>query len=152
MNFLNIGPMELILVLVVALIVFGPKRLPEIGAQVGRGIREFRRAQQQLAQELTRELSAEEANQIKGRPVASRAPAHDGPRGIDRVRPNGLSPDDINHIDAQQPASLLSGTGHSTPTTGERWVSSQMSWEGDAEGAAASDSHSGVAREGHGAS
>lgn len=36
------GPLELIIVLVIALIVFGPKRLPEMGRSVGRGIREFR--------------------------------------------------------------------------------------------------------------
>jgi sec-independent protein translocase protein TatA len=38
----NIGPMELIIVLVIALIVFGPKRLPDLGRSVGRGMREFR--------------------------------------------------------------------------------------------------------------
>jgi sec-independent protein translocase protein TatA len=38
----NIGPLELAIVLVVALIVFGPKRLPELGRSMGRGMREFR--------------------------------------------------------------------------------------------------------------
>jgi sec-independent protein translocase protein TatA len=38
----NIGPMEVLVVLVIALVVFGPKRLPELGRSVGRGIREFR--------------------------------------------------------------------------------------------------------------
>ena len=38
----NIGPMEIINVLVIALVVFGPKRLPELGKSVGKGIREFR--------------------------------------------------------------------------------------------------------------
>jgi sec-independent protein translocase protein TatA len=38
----NIGPMEVIVVHVIALIVFGPKRLPELGKSMGRGIREFR--------------------------------------------------------------------------------------------------------------
>jgi sec-independent protein translocase protein TatA len=38
----NIGPLEVIVVLVIALIVFGPKRLPELGTSLGRGIREFR--------------------------------------------------------------------------------------------------------------
>ena len=41
---LNIGPGELILILVIALIVFGPGKLPEIGQAVGKGIREFRKA------------------------------------------------------------------------------------------------------------
>jgi sec-independent protein translocase protein TatA len=38
----NIGPMELIIVLVIALIVLGPKRLPEAGRSLGRGMREFK--------------------------------------------------------------------------------------------------------------
>lgn len=38
----NIGPMEIGIVLVIALVVFGPKRLPELGKSLGKGIREFR--------------------------------------------------------------------------------------------------------------
>lgn len=38
----NVGPMELAIVLVVALIVLGPKRLPEVGRSLGNGIREFK--------------------------------------------------------------------------------------------------------------
>jgi sec-independent protein translocase protein TatA len=38
----NIGPLEIIIVLIIALVVFGPKRLPELGSSLGRGIREFR--------------------------------------------------------------------------------------------------------------
>ena len=38
----NIGPLELVIVLVIALIIFGPKKLPQLGSSLGRGIREFR--------------------------------------------------------------------------------------------------------------
>jgi sec-independent protein translocase protein TatA len=38
----NIGPMELIIVAVIALIVLGPKRLPDAGRSLGRGLREFK--------------------------------------------------------------------------------------------------------------
>jgi sec-independent protein translocase protein TatA len=38
----NVGPWEIILVLIVALLVFGPKRLPEMGKSVGRSMREFK--------------------------------------------------------------------------------------------------------------
>jgi sec-independent protein translocase protein TatA len=38
----NVGPMEIILVLIVALIVFGPKKLPDLGHSLGKGIREFK--------------------------------------------------------------------------------------------------------------
>ena len=39
---------ELIIVLVIALVIFGPKRLPELGSSLGRGIREFRKATNEL--------------------------------------------------------------------------------------------------------
>jgi sec-independent protein translocase protein TatA len=38
----NIGPLEIGIVLIIALIVFGPKRLPELGSGLGRGMREFK--------------------------------------------------------------------------------------------------------------
>jgi sec-independent protein translocase protein TatA len=38
----QIGPLEIVLVLVIALIVLGPKRLPEVGRSLGRGMREFK--------------------------------------------------------------------------------------------------------------
>ena len=38
----NIGPMELIVVLIVALLILGPKRLPSAGRSLGQGIREFK--------------------------------------------------------------------------------------------------------------
>jgi TatA/E family protein of Tat protein translocase len=40
--FNQVGPLEILLVLGIALIVFGPKRLPELGRSMGKGIREFR--------------------------------------------------------------------------------------------------------------
>jgi sec-independent protein translocase protein TatA len=38
----NVGPLELVVVLIIALVIFGPKRLPELGRSMGKGIREFR--------------------------------------------------------------------------------------------------------------
>ena len=38
----NIGPMEIAIVLVIVLVIFGPKKLPELGKSMGRGIREFK--------------------------------------------------------------------------------------------------------------
>jgi sec-independent protein translocase protein TatA len=40
----TIGPMELVIVLVIALVIFGPKRLPELGRSVGGGMREFKQS------------------------------------------------------------------------------------------------------------
>ena len=44
----NIGPVELIIILVIALIVIGPGRLPDVGAALGKSIREFRKASSDL--------------------------------------------------------------------------------------------------------
>ena len=50
MDILGIGPLELVLILIIALLVFGPDKLPEIGAKMGKGVRELR--------QLSREISA----------------------------------------------------------------------------------------------
>ena len=42
------GPMELILLLVIVLIIFGPGKLPDIGNAIGKGIREFRKASNEI--------------------------------------------------------------------------------------------------------
>lgn len=55
---MNLGPMEILAILVVALIVFGPKRLPEVSRQVGAAVRELRKMQDTVKAEL-REAMAE---------------------------------------------------------------------------------------------
>src|SRR5438876_9783825 len=53
------GPMELLLIVVLALIVFGPAKLPEIMGQVGKAINDFRRATSELSDEFNRTIQAE---------------------------------------------------------------------------------------------
>ena len=59
----SIGPMELIIVLALALVVLGPKRLPEAGRSLGRGLREFKQSitggDDDDERAATRELDAE---------------------------------------------------------------------------------------------
>jgi sec-independent protein translocase protein TatB len=59
MNVLGMGPMELLLIVVLALIVFGPSKLPEIMGQVGKAINDFRRATSNLSDEFNRTIQAE---------------------------------------------------------------------------------------------
>lgn len=56
----GLGPAEVILVLIIALIVFGPGRLPEVGQALGKSIREFREASSEITREISREIEATE--------------------------------------------------------------------------------------------
>lgn len=51
MSFFGMGGMEIMVIMIVALIIFGPGKLPEIGAQVGKAVRDFRRATNDLTRE-----------------------------------------------------------------------------------------------------
>lgn len=61
MEILGIGPMELMLVLIIALMVFGPDRLPTIGAKLGRAMRDMRRATRAISEEISATRAAIEA-------------------------------------------------------------------------------------------
>jgi sec-independent protein translocase protein TatA len=58
----NVGPLELIVILAIALIVLGPKKLPEVGRSIGKGMREFKDS---LAGENDREEDDEERPALK---------------------------------------------------------------------------------------
>jgi sec-independent protein translocase protein TatA len=53
MNFGNFGPMELFIILVIVLVLFGARRVPEIGASLGKGIREFKRSINDVQRQVT---------------------------------------------------------------------------------------------------
>jgi Tat protein translocase TatB subunit len=57
---MNIGWQEILLVMIFALIVFGPKRLPEIGRQIGRAIREVRKVSSEFEREVKTSLALED--------------------------------------------------------------------------------------------
>ncbi|CEG28936.1 twin-arginine translocase TatA/TatE family subunit [Bacillus sp. B-jedd] len=59
----NIGVPGMILILVVALIVFGPQKMPEIGRALGRSIREFKRASEGLTDEIKKEIAKDDKEQ-----------------------------------------------------------------------------------------
>ena len=76
----NIGPMELMVILVIALLVVGPHRLPEVGRSVGRALREFRRAQDEVQRTLRLSLDDDEPPSRPMRGARSARADHDGDR------------------------------------------------------------------------
>ncbi|MBS1895700.1 MAG: twin-arginine translocase TatA/TatE family subunit [Actinobacteria bacterium] len=62
----NIGPLEIGIVLVIALLVFGPKKLPELGRSVGSGMREFKDGITNHHERLDAAAEAEVKDQPKG--------------------------------------------------------------------------------------
>jgi Tat protein translocase TatB subunit len=72
---LNIGPQELLIILVIALIVVGPQRLPALGRSIGRGLRELRKAQDEVKRTIQVNLDDEPPNGRSGaRPTGGARP------------------------------------------------------------------------------
>jgi len=86
---MSLGPAEILVILVIALVVFGPSRLPEVSRQVGGAMREFRRVQGTVRRELADTLRDE--TEVQRRPGAThhpQEPDHDdvgpSPEPVDR--------------------------------------------------------------------
>ncbi|RMF85823.1 MAG: twin-arginine translocase subunit TatB [Nitrospinota bacterium] len=73
----GIGMPELIIILVIALIVIGPKQLPELARSLGKGFAELKKATEDFQYSLTEEFNEEETDY---KPAAKK-----GPRGIERA-------------------------------------------------------------------
>jgi TatA/E family protein of Tat protein translocase len=83
---LNIGPQELLLILVVALLVVGPRRLPELGRSLGKGLRELRKAQDEVRKTVQVTLEDDAVASAKPGPAAGR------PTLPEDVEPDGDGP------------------------------------------------------------
>ena len=70
----NLGPAELLVILLVALVVFGPRKLPELGKSLGHGLREFRKSTQGLRDELNVTTPAPQPTAAPA--VTAATPAH----------------------------------------------------------------------------
>lgn len=87
----GIGVPELLVILVVALIVLGPKRLPDVAKALGKGLAEFRRATAGLTDELREaqtmiEREAREADRAARQQPAAQPPPHTAPPGTEAKR------------------------------------------------------------------
>jgi len=70
----SIGVTELVIIFVIALIVFGPRKLPELGKSLGKSINEFKKASNELQHTLEQEIRVEEQQKVAATPVAEPAP------------------------------------------------------------------------------
>lgn len=86
MNFFGIGGGEIILILIVALLVWGPKRLPEIARTLGKTVNALRKQTNDLTSQITREIDTEN---IKSREETA-PPASDRDR---KTKPEKETPD-----------------------------------------------------------
>ncbi|MDN5292830.1 MAG: sec-independent protein translocase protein TatA [Eubacteriales bacterium] len=60
MSFFGLGTQELLLILVIALIIFGPKKIPELARSLAKGINEFRRASREVEKEISEAVNVGE--------------------------------------------------------------------------------------------
>ena len=95
----NISPQELLLILAIALIVVGPQRLPALGRSIGKGLREIRRAQEDVKQTIRVNLEDDPSN--GGRPASADAAeqtATDPPEAATDLAPAASEPLPANEV------------------------------------------------------
>ena len=87
----DIGLQELVLILVIALLVFGPTRLPELGRALGRAMREFRRATEEFRSTVETNLHINDPDPLPATP----APATTETATVPAAPPSGALPDSV---------------------------------------------------------
>jgi TatA/E family protein of Tat protein translocase len=97
----SIGMPELIIILTLALIIFGPRKLPELGRSLGKSLGEFKRASNELRNTLDEEIRIEEERSQKAaKPVATETPkatASDFADDYDRSEADQTVPRETGH-------------------------------------------------------
>ena len=88
-----LGGQEFILILVLALLLFGPRKLPQIGRSLGRALAEFRGATHDFKRSLEREIDLEEVKQARDGLASAGREVADAVREADRPAPTSRSRD-----------------------------------------------------------
>ncbi|MFM7640619.1 MAG: TatA/E family twin arginine-targeting protein translocase [Cyanobium sp.] len=90
MNIFGIGLPEMAVIAAIALLVFGPKRLPEMGKTLGRTLKGFQSASQEFEKEFRSALRTDEGDSLPP-PTATSLPAGDGSEGVSVNEAGGVS-------------------------------------------------------------
>jgi sec-independent protein translocase protein TatA len=106
----SIGWPELLVVLVIALVIFGPKRLPDMGRQLGKGLREFRKATSEIQDHFDLDLEGkgdkkDEAGTNGATPTATAAP----PAAAATVESHDVVDGEVLYEETDQPAHPVAG-------------------------------------------
>ncbi len=98
----SIGMPELIVIFVIALIIFGPRKLPELGKSLGRSISEFKRASNELRNTLEEEIRIDDQRQKTAAPAAAApAAAAPTPAAPAPVEPTPVEPAPVDSTPAE---------------------------------------------------
>src|SRR5260221_8608365 len=98
----SLGMPEMLVILVIALIIFGPRKLPELGRSLGKSLAEFKRASNELRNTLEDEIRLEEQHETK--PVQSvqsvqNVPSPAAPPAVDVTVPHTVEPVGAQKVD-----------------------------------------------------
>ena len=77
----SLGMQEILVIFVLALIIFGPRKLPEIGKSLGKGIAEFKKASNELKQTWEAEIQQDQEKEAASKPVEGISA--DSPKSVD---------------------------------------------------------------------
>lgn len=120
-GFGSIGGGEVLLILVVALLVFGPRRIPEIGKTIGKTLAEFRKATGEFKSSLEREIEIEKIDDVATDVRDARAELTAVAREVSGIGTAGIeaairppAPEAAKHDDSEEPTQQAPSDGEST--------------------------------------
>ncbi len=101
----GLGFSEIILIFLVALIVFGPRKLPEIGKMLGRALNEFKKASDELKNTIEREVRVEDQKTLAPAPPAADTVARHEPAAAEMLTPATVEPA-ATAVETPQPSAV----------------------------------------------